>query len=216
MILLIILGSVIVVTIIIYAIWYFNRKRAKTLRLVAESLNFTFSEKGDKPLMDSLSGFDLFSRGYGRRISNVLSGKFNLLPVTVMGYQYTMGGGISTSILHQTVLFIESEKLNLPRFTLHPEDIFDKIASAFGKEGLNFETAPLFSKQYLLNGDNETSIRSLFNASVLDYYEQHRGVSTEGDGVKLIYYRFFHSVSPDNIQDFLRQGYDVFDLFKIR
>lgn len=67
MILLIILGSVVVVTIIIYAIWYFNRKRTKTLRLVAESLNFTFSEKGDKPLMDSLSGFDLFSDTAVRR-----------------------------------------------------------------------------------------------------------------------------------------------------
>jgi len=46
-------------------------ERTKELMLLAESLNFTFSEKGDKLLMDSLSGFHLFSQGAFRRISNV-------------------------------------------------------------------------------------------------------------------------------------------------
>jgi hypothetical protein len=74
----------------------------------------------------------------------------------------------------------------------------------------------VFSKRYLLRGDNEEAIRSLFNARVLEYFEQHLGMSAEGDGVKLINYRTSKRVSPDKIQGFLQEGYDVLTLLKIR
>jgi hypothetical protein len=138
MIVLIILGSIAVAAIIIYIIWYYNKKRSTDLKLLAESMNFTYSQKGDKSLMDSLSEFHLFSQGYSRRISNVLTGKFNLIPVTVVDYKFTTGGGKSSHTWYQTVLVIESDKLQLPRFVLRPENIFDKIGSIFGKKDINF------------------------------------------------------------------------------
>ena len=216
MIVLIILASVLVVAIIIYVIWYYNRQRTKALKLIAESLSFIFAEKCDKSLMNTLSAFHLFSQGYSRRISNVLTGRFNLIPVTVMDYKYTTGGGKSSHTWYQTVLAIESDKLWLPRFVLRPENLFDKIGSVFGKKDINFETAPIFSKRYILRGVDEESIRSLFNERVLEYYEQHIGVSTEGDGVKLIYYHMSKRVPPDKIQAFLQDGYDVFNLLKTK
>jgi hypothetical protein len=216
MIALIILGSIAVAAIIIYIIWYYNNKRSTDLKLFAESINFTYSRKGDKSLMDSLSEFHLFSQGHSRSISNVLTGKFNLIPVTVVDYKFTTGGGNSSHTWYQTVLVIESNKLQLPRFVLRPENIFDKIGNVFGKKDINFEAAPVFSKRYLLRGDNEEAIRSSFNARVLEYYEQHLDMSTEGDGVKLIYYRTSKRVFTDKIQAFLQEGYDVFNLFKIR
>jgi hypothetical protein len=191
-------------------------ERTKELMLLAESLNFTFSEKGDKLLMDSLSGFHLFSQGAFRRISNVLMGKLNLIPITIMDYRYATGAGRSLHAWYQTALFIESDKLQLPRFVLSPENLFDKIGSVFGKKGINFESAPVFSKRYQLHGNEEEPIRNLFNSRVFEYYEQHSSLSTEGDGVKLIYYRISKMVSPDEIQAFLQEGYDVFNLFKIR
>ena len=74
----------------------------------------------------------------------------------------------------------------------------------------------MFSKRYLLRGDNEESIRNLFNTRVLEYYEQRLGMSMEGDGVKLIYYRSSKRVPPDKIQDFLQEGYDAFTLLKTK
>jgi hypothetical protein len=133
-----------------------------------------------------------------------------------MDYKYTTGGGRSSHTWYQTVLAIESDKLRLTRFVLRPENIFDKIGSVFGKKDINFETAPVFSKRYILRGNNEESIRSLFNEGLLQYYEQHLGLSTEGDGTKLIYYRTSKRVPPDKIQFFLQEGYDLFNLFKIR
>jgi hypothetical protein len=214
MIIPIVLGGIVVMIIIICLIWYFNKQRVKALKQLAESLNFTFSEKGDKSVIDTLGKYHLFSQGYSRRISNVLTGKFNTIPVTVMEYQYTTGSGKSAHTWRQTVLVVESDKLRLPRFVLRPENLFDKIGSMFGTKDINFETAPAFSKRYLLRGDDEESVRQLFNERVTDHYEQHPGLSTEGDGRKLIYYRISKKVSPDQIQTFLQEGYDIFDLFK--
>jgi hypothetical protein len=206
-----------VIIIVIYTVsWYFNKQRTKAFELLAESLNFTFTEKGDNSLMDTLGGFHLFSQGYSRRISNVLTGKFNLLPVTIMDYKYTTGGGKNSHTWQQTVLVLEPDKLKLPRFGLRPENLFDKIGSFFGSKDINFETAPVFSKRYLLRGDDEESIRSLFNQQVLEYYEQHAGLGTECDGVKLIYYRTSKRVPPEKTQDFLQEGYDLFTLFQTK
>jgi hypothetical protein len=208
------LGVVAVAAIVFIMIRYFNKQRTKGIQQTAESLNFIFSEKGDKTLMDGFSGFHLFSLGYARRISNVLTGKFNLVPVTIMDYRYTTGGGKSSHTWQQTILVIELGKLQLPGFLLRPENLFDKIGSVFGQKDINFETAPVFSKRYLLRGDNEESVRAVFNERVLEYYEQHPGLCTECDGAKLIYYRNSKMVPPQGMQAFLEEGDDLFNLFK--
>jgi hypothetical protein len=209
------IGIVVVIFIIlICVVSYYNKQRQKAFKHLAETLNFTFSAKGDKSLQDALAGFHLFSQGHSRLISNVLAGKFNDIPVTVMDYKYTTGGGKSSHRWSQTVIVIESPKLALPVFILRPENIFDKIGSAFGKKDINFETSPLFSKRYLLRGDDEASIRRIFNEWTLQYYEQHPGLSTEGGGRKLIYYRISKSVTPDKIESFLQEGYEIYGLFK--
>jgi hypothetical protein len=217
MIVWIILAGVAVLLIAVYGTtWYLGKKRAQALQALAAALSFTFTAKGNAVLVGELSEFHLFSQGYRRRISNVLQGKFNLVPVTVMDYKYTTGGGKSAHTWVQTVLVFESDKLQLPRFVLRPENLFDKIESAFGYKDINFDTSPVFSKKYMLRGENEAAVRSAFNTGILQYYEQRPGLSTEADGRKLIYNRTSKVVPPDKIQAFLQEGYDAFDLFKVR
>ncbi len=206
---------VLIVVIIVYAvISYYSKQRQKAFRQQAESLNLTFSEKADQAIMDAMSGFHLFSQGHSRRISNVLTGKFNDIPVTLMDYKYTTGSGKNSHTWSQTVAAFEYEKLSLPVFVLRPENLFDKIGSVFGKKDIDFEAAPIFSKKYLLRGDDEPSIRMIFNEWALQYYEQHPGLSTEGDGRKLIYYRISKPVAPAKIEAFLQEGYEIYGLFK--
>jgi len=217
MIVWIILAGVAVLLAAVYGTtWYLGKKRAQALQALAAALSFTFTARGDDMLIGELGEFHLFSQGYRRRISNVLQGKFNLVPVTVMDYKYTTGGGKSSHTWNQTVLVFDSDKLQLPRFLLRPENLIDKIESAFGYKDINFDTAPVFSKKYLLRGENEAAVRNTFNGGILQYYEQHPGLSTEADGKKLIFYRTSKVVPPDKIQAFLQEGYDAFELFKVR
>jgi hypothetical protein len=206
--------TVIIIILILVIVSYYNKQRQKAFERLAETLNFTFSAKGDQSTLDAMRCFHLFSQGHSRKISNVLAGKFNDIPVTVMDYRYVTGGGKSSHTWQQTVITIESPKLALPVFILRPENLFDKIGSAFGKKDINFETAPLFSKRYMLRGDDEPSIRVRFNQWIIDYYEQHPGLSTEGDGQRLIYYRTSKTVAPDKIESFLQEGYEIYGLFK--
>lgn len=216
MIVWIILGVAASLAIIYGIILYLGKKRAQALQALAPALSFTFTAKVDAKLIGELSEFHLFSQGYARRISNVLQGKFNLVPVTVMDYKYTTGGGKSSHTWVQTVLVFESDKMQLPHFVLRPENLFDKIGSAFGYKDINFETAPVFSKKYLLRGENEATVRSTFNAGILQHYEQRPGLCTEADGKKLVYYHTSKVVPPDKIQAFLQEGYEAFELFKVR
>ena len=215
-VLILICATVVVVIGFYIGMRYFNRQRTEALKSLAASLSFTFAEKDDGSLMAQMSVFHLFSRGYARRITNVFTGKFNLVPVTVMDYKYTTGSGKNSHTWQQTVLVMDCAKLQLPRFILHPENIFDKIGSIFGRKDINFDTAPVFSKRYFLRGDDDTAVRGLFNARVLGYFEQRPGLSIECDGVRLIYYRTSRRVLPDKLQAFLQEGYDLFDLFKVR
>ena len=129
MIVWIILAGVAVLLAAVYGTtWYLGKKRAQALQALAATLSFTFTARGDDMLIGELGEFHLFSQGYRRRISNVLQGKFNLVPITVMDYKYTTGSHTWT----QTVLVFDSDKLQLPRFLLRPENLFDKIESAFG------------------------------------------------------------------------------------
>jgi hypothetical protein len=204
--------------IIIVAIYfvgrYFAQQRTRNLKKLAELMNFTFSEKGMGDVQEALGGFHLFSQGYSRKISNVLTGMLNDIPVMVMDFRYVTGSGKNSHTWQQTVLAVESDRLQLPPFVLRSENLFDRIGGIFGKKDINFETSPVFSKRYLLRGHNEESIRKLFSDAVLQYFEQHPGLSTEGDGEKLIYYRISKRVPPEKIQAFLQEGYEVFGLFK--
>jgi carbonic anhydrase len=209
--------AIVVIPVLIYlGILYFNNKRTKTLAQLAPSLSFTFSAKDGQSLISTLGGFHLFSLGYSRRITNIFSGKFNLIPVKVFDYRYTTGGGKSSHTWQQTVMIFEPDKLQMPRFMLRPENLFDKIGSIFGNKDINFDMAPVFSKKYQLRGEDETAVRGLFNPRVLDYYEHNPGVSTESDGAKFIFYRTSKLIRPENIQSFLQEGYQVYNLYKNR
>ena len=205
---------IIALVVIFVLIRYYSGKRAEALRQLAQTMNFTFSPKGDATLLAALSGFHLFSQGQSRKYSNVLSGKYHGISIMILDYQYTTGGGEDAHTWRQTVLAIESDKLLLPNFVLRPEGLFDKIGNVFGYKDIDYELYPKFSKQYFLRGKNTQSVRNIFSDSTIQYYEQHPGLSTEGEGNRFICYNGSKVVSVDQIQNFMQQGYELFELFK--
>jgi len=74
---------------------------------------------------------------------------------------------------------------------------------------IDFPEAPNFSKRFLLRGAQEHAIRAAFNPGVLDFFERHPGVSAEGSGSQLIYYRAGYLQQPADIRGFMRQGCEL-------
>ena len=192
-----------------------QRKRSNDLKYLADSLGYSFSENGDPSWLARINNFYLFSQGHSKKFSNVMTGSYNHTPVTIMDYRYTTGSGKNSSTKTQTAMLIESSKAAFPDFELRPENLFDKIGSAFGNKDIDFESYPKFSKQYLLKGSDEPSIRSAFSDSVTIFFEGNPGLSVASNRGQFLFYRAGKLVKPTDLSSFMQQGYDIYNLFKV-
>lgn len=206
-------GIAALIAVIIVAVRYYERKRREALEKLARLLDYSFSAKGSDSLLASVNQFHLFTQGHRRRITNVLTGRSDDTLVTIMDYRYTTGGGKNSHTWVQTVILYQCSRLHLPVFTLRPENLFHKIGNAFGYQDIDFDSNPTFSRQYLLRGTEEQAIRNLFSDACLLYYEQHKGLCTEGTGDKLAFYRSSKRVPPPKLRSFIEEGSAVFRLF---
>lgn len=211
----IISGILLAIILIILLVRYYSKKRTAALTAFAEFEHYTFSKKPDETFLPWLSGFHLFSKGHAKKVSNVLSKDSSERDLTIFDYRYTTGGGKSSHTRSQTVVLYQSNRLQLPSFTLRPENVFHKIGKSFGYKDIDFDAHPIFSKQYLLRGgEDEQDIRKLFTERTLSYFDENKGLCVEGDGTQLMFYRSSKKVSPQNIPIFLETGLEVFKLFK--
>ncbi len=62
----------------------------------------------------------------------------------------------------------------------------------------------------------EEAVRNIFTDGLLAYYDKHKGLSTEGDGDILMFYREGKKVPPQNIQSFIEEGLVIFNLVRIQ
>ena len=193
--------------------WLYERKRTQDLKALAASLTFSFSAT-DNGVLGTMGLFHLFSQGRSQKASNIMQGRANDIDVVIMDYQYTTGSGKNSHTWRQTVIAFRSPRLNLPSFTLRPENVFHKIGAVFGYQDIDFASHSAFSKRYLLQGDDENVVRALFTDALLSHYDQSKGLSTEGDGDIFIFYRASKRVPPKGITAFMQEGFALFGLMK--
>lgn len=200
-------GAVLVVALLL------DRKRTQGMMAVAQRLGLGFFPKASTDVLPSPRQLPLLSQGHARRVKNLMQGEAQGKAVSIFDYQYTRGYGKNSHTYRQTVAMFRSPEMSLPGFALRPEGFFHKLGSAFGYQDIDFERHPVFSGRYLLKGDPEDAVRAVFDEPVLAYYEARPGLSTEGEGDCLIYYRASKKVAPERIEDFLGEGFEVFGLF---
>jgi hypothetical protein len=196
--------------------YYHETQRIEQMRFVGERMGFSYWPTADHDLQERLGPFHLFSQGHSRKIQNVMRREIHDIAVTLFEYRYRTNSGKHTRTHHQTVLLFETQRLQLPLFTLRPEGMFHRIAKKFGYQDISFGDHPVFSEHYLLRGPQEAQIRELFTEEVLNYYSRHDDLCTEGDGQRLVFYRQGQMVEPGWLEGFLEQGLDVLDLFMKR
>ncbi|MEA5464941.1 hypothetical protein [Leptothoe sp. PORK10 BA2] len=155
-----------------------DRKRTEAIKQLAYTLGFDYREHPQAHLPHTIWQFDLFNKGRRRRLKNLIQGIQNDARVSIGEYRYTTGSKKSKNTHSQTVVFIESDQLNLPSFLLTSENAFHKIGNLFGYKDIDFDSHPEFSSQYLLRGSDEDRVRELFHEGVLNVYRRYGGAST--------------------------------------
>lgn len=208
------IGGFIVLIVVIGAVsMHFDKKRTQAFEAVAASMNFTFSKDASLVILGAADSFHLFSQGHSKRVKNVMQGVAKGIDLKIFDYRYTVGHGKNSHTYTQTVILFTSDRLQLPAFTMRPENVFHKIGGAFGYQDIDFDRNPDFSKSYLLRGPDEDRIRDAFTKDVLSYFERQKGICVEAEGDTIAFYRSSKKVPPDGIGGILENGFAVFSLF---
>jgi hypothetical protein len=192
---------------------YFERRRTKRLKAIATELNLEFYENGNGQVMGLVHDFQLFCRGRNRRIRNLIQGQVEEAFVAIFDYYYVTGSGKNSHTHCQTVILLRSDHLQMPKFSLYPENLFYRIGDFLGYHDIDFTSYPEFSNRYLLRGENETLIRKAFHSEAIAFYENSRGLCTEASDSRLIFYRPSAKVPAEEMHSFLSVGLKVLRLF---
>ncbi len=192
----------------------FFQKRRFQMRETAQRLGMDFQETDEYGLIAMMKEFKLFKRGYGKKITNIISNKRDIehADFRIFDYKYVIGGGNSTRAIHQTVFYVHSKKLNLPHLLLKPEGFFSRVNEYFGSQDIDFQAFPVFSKQYTLQGD-EPQVRDVMKDHILHFFTIEKDWSLEGLNYLLILYIKNQRFSPEQIEGFYQKGLEVFQLF---
>lgn len=189
-------------------------KRTHDLSVVAQHLSFQFVPQGHDKFHQSLEEFHLATLGVRQRLSNLMHGKIERTDVAVFDYEYVIPNGKHSRTVPQTVIWLQRRGTRRTEFALRPESFWNAIGTWIGHGDINFESHPMFSRDYLLRGDDESAVRELFTDDVLTFYEQHSGLSTEGTGNKLLVYRSGVRLEPEGIEAFLKEALLLLSLFE--
>ena len=176
-----------------------------TLRDFARELNLKFDPEGHAELHESLKRFHLATLGPYSTMKNLMYGQRDGTDIALFEYRYQAG----KSFRSQTVIWMQRRGTRMTEFALRPESGWNQLASWFGHGDINFASHPHFSRDYLLRGDDESAIRELFTDEVLNFYESHSELITEGEGNKLLFYRETVLVPPAELRAFIDEALEI-------
>lgn len=202
-----------VIALVIYA----SKKaaeRTRQMQLVAAQMGWGFYPKADLSAIPYAQRFHLLSQGHSKSVINMLYGQVNNTKAAAFDYTYVTGYGRSRQSHTQTVVYLESQRLNLPDFSLRPENVFSKAFSALGYQDIDFAHKPLFSGKYLLRGADEQAIRRTFNDRILSFYEANLKMCTDGGGNQLLIYRERTQLQPQEVRLFMDWSFGALNLFQ--
>lgn len=205
-----------VLFVIVWAGYAYNKRRSEAFLSFAIRRGLTFSKNSMIDLESSFVGFKLFSQGFEKKATNLISGETGGATVLIFDYSYkyifkTGEEGQSPRNQSKTVLIVQSDRLNLPLFHLYPKNILNSIFSGIQQQDIDMQRNAEFTDSYVLKADNMADIKKSFSGQALSYLAMHRGWTIEGKGSSLIFHRFT-LLKPDELNSFLDEGLELFRL----
>lgn len=193
------------VLILLLAAWR-EKKRTQALSQIAAGLGFEFFPTGDPVYFAGLDQLEFFGRGRQRKLWNLMRGASRSFEVNIFDYSYVTGSGRSSRTWKQTVVCLQSAALHLPEFSLSPKSFWNMIGAIFSHTEIEIDGHPMFTKIYQVRATDADAVRSAFDDGVLQFFEDHPGLSSQGANDRLLLYRVSKRAKPDEIPAFLEDG----------
>jgi hypothetical protein len=153
-----------------------QQQRLAELLSLAERLQWQFSSDYDYSFDNRYSQFSRFCQGSARYAYNTLTGRIQVGQETWparMGdfhYQTTSTSGKQTQTHHHhfSYLLIDLPYPSVPDLRIRREGIFDALATAFGFDDIDFESAE-FSKRFNVKSSNKKFAYDVIDPRMMEF-----------------------------------------------
>lgn len=211
------LGIVALVALIGGVAWWIRKRRRDAFKVLALELDLRYSQE-DLGLPALFGAFKIFGLGRGRRSTLSLTGQAQGAEVWLCDYQYVTGYGKHRQVHSQTLCILKSSKLAVPHCFARKQNRFlDFFGKLFGGQDINFEEDPEFSRSFVLQGESEERVRTLFSMPVRQFFLRHRGsrlvFEARGDTLMVHHGR---RLKPQDVKGLLDVGFEILNLLLAR
>ena len=194
----------------------FDGNRSQEIEALANKLGLRYTKKDEFGLIKQLGDFRLFQKGSFRRINYLLRDSRNLdFKTAVFDYRYTISSGKHSRTYLQTVFFVESTSLALPRFLLKPENFLHRIGKYLNlTQDIEVDAYPEFSDNYLVQGEIPDLVKDMIPEELARFFMVDKKWSLEGLNYYLIFYQNNKRLSPTEIEHFYQKGLGIVEMLK--
>ncbi len=191
-----------------------NKKRKKKMEQIALTLGLSYIDKAQDSFLSPLKTIKIFNEGHSRKAYNLMQWKKQDINCSIFDYRYTSGSGQNTATYSQSVFLAQTDKLNITKFSMTPESIFNKIGDKLTKNDIDFDRYTNFSKKYHLKGKDEDAVRKVFTDEILQFFEHRKErVSIEAEGDKIVIYTRSKDIDPKDLAAFKDEALKIVNLF---
>lgn len=193
LVILIVIGALALIALVIYGAIQAEKarkQRIEEMRQYAQKVGLSFRVGKDTNHDDEYAHFELFRRGFDRAAYNTIHGEMEYNDTIVhvnMGdftyktretYTTTDSKGRTTTrtriVKHHFSYFIMGlPYITMPDMLIRREGLFDKIASAFGKNDIDFESAE-FSRKYFVKCDSRKFAYDIIHPRMMEFLLETR------------------------------------------
>jgi hypothetical protein len=191
---------------IVWAVWYQGKKRREAAAALAASMGLSFSTEGPGQAELDGAGPELFRTGHSRRARNLISSRWRGGALQFFDYDYTVGHGKGRQVHSFTLALIECRDLQVPVFSLAPENFLHKFGELFGFKDIDLEGFPVFSDKYRLTGPAESEVRAFFNAPRAAWFEAHLGLYVQGAPGHIVFFKQERQLPVEQWQGFMQEA----------
>ena len=183
--------------------------RARQIEDIARNLDISYSEKESLNIIEPIKFFNAFARIISKRIINFMQGEIDEISYSVFDYhEYSGDGGDNI----KTMILFKSESLNLPHFVLRPKNIKTMLKNILKKIKINLNN-PDFDDKFHLESKDKVLITNIIGDEIIDFFLNNEDAITEGFEQYLLFYRNWKLIKPDDLENFINDGLELYNLF---
>lgn len=192
--------------------------RQLRLQNLAQEKDYEFTSRVDWNT-SYLRNFHFFEIRPIERKSNCIQGTFEDLSIDweIADVTFCEGAAFTAEVFNATVMVLKLNK-EIPEFSMEKEGVFEKIFDrlmAFtGYKDIDFEMYTDFSEKFLLMGNDEQAIRSLFTNEMIQFFENQQIHHLESNGDAILIFDRIKLARTDETIAFMEYGKELAKLLE--